>query len=203
MQPYATGHPSAADAQAPWPASSGADVSDRRTTRLAEAFASEPELILAYVQALERDTRASANMILNAARHALVLSPRYADLLYFTAMAAVQAGEFELADGFLARAVAINPRYKDALILSARVALVRNDPQRAETCLQTAVAHGADYPDVHMLLANVFRRMGEHQRARRAYERALQLNANTPGARTALAGLISMGTSEGKDELPA
>lgn len=176
---------------------------DPRTKRLAHAFASEPELILAYVQAMDKDARGATNVILDAARHALVLSPKYADLLYFTAMAAVQAGEFELADGFLARATAINPRYKDALILSARVALVRNDPQRAEICLQTAIAHGADYPDVHMLLANVFRRLGEHARARRAYERALQLNSNTPGARAALAGLMSSSPCEGDHELPA
>lgn len=170
---------------------------------LAGAFSQEPELILACLEGVERESPATARLILEAARGALRQCPGYADLLYHASQAAVCAGEFETAAVLLEHALQVNPGYRDALILAARVSLRRDDWDRAQALLQTALAQGADYPDVHMLLGDVWRRKGRIADARREYERALQLNANLVSAQVALAALPPSKPSGNPDELPA
>lgn len=174
-----------------------------RAPQLAALFAEEPELILACLQGIDKETPAAARTILAASQLAIKACPEYADLRCFAAQAAVVAGDFDTAANILERALELNPNYKAALILAARVAVLREQPQHAVALAETAVDLGADYPDVHLLLGNVWRKRGEPTRARKAYQRALDLNANLAPARAALDALQATEPSGSRHELPA
>jgi tetratricopeptide (TPR) repeat protein len=174
-----------------------------RVHQLAERFVREPELILACLEGIEHASAEQVQLVLGAAREAIRAQPRYADLLYHAAQAAVSAGEVETAACLLSESLEINPRYKDALILAARVARARQAPWQAEDYLQRALAAGADYPDVHVLLGDVCREQGEGSRARDAYRRALQLNGDLAAARAGLDALRSVASGGKNDELHA
>jgi tetratricopeptide (TPR) repeat protein len=176
---------------------------DRRAKRLAEAFAREPELVLACLQAAPRGSAQDARVVLAAARAALRQQPRYADLQYHASHAAIACGEYDTAAALLTGALQVNPGYKDALILAARVALLRGKVSAARSYLLTAISQGAVYPDVYVLLGDVWRQEKDFTRARAAYERALELNPNLAPASAALTRLLSETTGEVSDELPA
>jgi tetratricopeptide (TPR) repeat protein len=175
----------------------------RAARRLAEVFADEPELILACVRGTPPSSRGEAQQVLSAARQALVLRPRYADLYFFAAHAAVVANEPDAAAGLLAQALELNPTYRDARVLAGRVALLRQRVEEARAHLSLALASGADYPDVHMLLGQASERVQDWPQARAAYQRALTLNSNLHAARAALATLPSGGADGVCHELPA
>lgn len=167
-------------------------------------FADEPELILAVLE--DEDSSAvphAAGVVLQAARRAVNRCPRYADLHYFAAHAALRARQRPEAARLLERAIELNPRYNDALILAARVAHAQQHPLRTLEYLRQALANGADYPDVHLLLGHAWRDTGAADQARRAYTRALALNANLTAAREALVALAREDETEGDDELSA
>lgn len=174
-----------------------------RAPQLAALFAEEPELILACLQGIDKETPAGARTILAAAKLAMRACPEYADLRCFAAQAAIVAGDFETAAEILEQALQLNPNYKAALILAARVAVLREQPQHAVALAETAVSVGADYPDVHLLLGNVWRKRGEPTRARQSYRRALELNANLAPARAALEALSATEPTGSRHEPPA
>ena len=99
--------------------------SNGHVRQLADAFAREPELILACLEGLEPESPPAAQRILAAACQALTRHPDYADLNYFTSRAAIVAQDHELAETLLRRALEINPGYKDAALWVARLAQVR------------------------------------------------------------------------------
>lgn len=158
---------------------------------LVEAFAEEPELILACLQSGGPGSPSAVGSILEAAERSLGRHPQYADLHYFAARAAIDADKLEAAARLVGQALEINPEYRDALILAARVALRRGDWEEARAQLERALAFGADYPDVHTLLGEAHARAGALESARAAYERALELNPHLVEAREALATLQS------------
>ncbi len=175
----------------------------RAARGLAEAFADEPELILACLRGTPPPSPARARQILRTARQAMALRPRYADLYYFAAQAAVVAEEPDMAAALLIQALELNPTYRDARVLAGRVALLRQRVDEARAHLTAAVASGADYPDVHLLLGQAWERGQDWSRARAAYERALTLNGNLHAAREALAALPGDGVDGVRHELPA
>ena len=175
----------------------------RAIAELADAFACEPELILAFLQGIDQETSDRAGIVLAAAQTAAAARPDYADLLYFVGQAAVAARDYVAADAALYRALELNPDYKDALVLAARVALQQQKPRRAVELLERAVPLGGDFPDVHMLLGSAWRELGDLNRARGAYVRACELNPNLTAARAALADLPPADTSGKSNELPA
>ncbi len=175
----------------------------RAVRGLAEAFAEEPELILACVRGTPPPTRSEAQQALRAARQAIALRPRYADLHHFAAHAALAAGDPDSAAGLLAQALELNPTYRDARVLAGQVALLRQRADEARIHLNLALANGADYPDVHMLLGQAWELAQDWPQARAAYERALSLNDNLLAAREALAALPDGGANVVRHELPA
>ena len=175
----------------------------RAIAELADAFACEPELILAFLQGIDQETSDRAGIVLAAAQTAAAACPEYADLLYYVGQAAVAARDYAAADAALQRALDLNPGYKDALILAARVALQQRKPRHAAALLEQAVSLGADFPDVHMLLGSAWRELDDRDRARGAYVRACELNPNLTAARAALADLPPVDTSGKSNELPA
>jgi len=175
----------------------------RAIAELADAFAREPELILAFLQGVEHETPDRVAIILAAAQTAATACPDYADLLYYVGQAAVAARDYAAAAAALQRAVELNPGYNDALILAARVALHQDQPSRAVELLERAVSQGADYPDVHVLLGRAWDALGERDRACAACARACELNPSLTAARTALTDLPPTDMSGKSDELPA
>jgi tetratricopeptide (TPR) repeat protein len=178
-------------------------TSDAEEERLARLFAGEPELILACLQALDRGPVADLETILSAAERALKFCPKYADLHYFAARAAMAAGRLDHARDLLVRALQLNPQYNDALILAARVATAQGRQNDALAYLRQALVNGADYADVHLMLGDLWRQRDELTQARQAYQRALNLNVDLAAARQALATLGPVGRCGGTDELPA
>ncbi|MBU0640506.1 MAG: tetratricopeptide repeat protein [Planctomycetes bacterium] len=169
------------------------DLRQDTTRWLGGLFASEPELISAFLEHGEGTSSGDASTVMAAAWDAIRGHPDYADLHYFAAQAAMRAGRPEQAAVLLEHTLEINPDYLDALILSARVAIALGEPGRAIARLEQALALGADYPDVHQMLGDLLRARGDVDRARKAYERALQLNGNLGAVRAALIGLTSEG----------
>jgi len=165
--------------------------------RLAQLFAQEPELILAYLESASCEGSPDATAILIAARAAVSQRPEYADLHYFAAQAAVRADDPAGARDLLLRALQLNPRYNDALILAARVCMTQGQHGEALAYLRRALINGADYADVHLMLGDLWRQRDDALQARRAYQRALDLNANLAPARSGLAALNGSGAGGG------
>ena len=138
-----------------------ASAGTAETERLSRLFASEPELIRACLESSQPNRRFDGALVLAAARRALERRPRYADLHYFAAVAALQAGQLPQALSLLETALRLNPRYNDALILAARVCLLQEDRGQALTYLHRAILNGADYPDVRRMLDDLRQRLGD------------------------------------------
>lgn len=155
---------------------------------LAEQFASEPEMILAYLEPLAPDSP-EMPLIWAAAERAARDRPDYADVHYFAAHAAVQVGDVQRARELLNNALRINPQYDAALILGGRICLQQNEYEGALRHLLRAVAAGADYPDVHVMLGDAWQGRGAMDKAAAAYRRALAQNAGLIEARQKLAAL--------------
>ena len=172
-------------------------------TGLAEAFAQEPELVLACLNGAGAQSVSVAQHILRAAQLALAARPQYADLHCYAAHAALAAGAPQVARKLLAAALTINPEYADARVLAGHVALLCGQGREAREHLERALAGGADFPDVHMLLGRVWELEQDWARAGAAYQRALALNENMTAAREALAALPVMPPDGKSHELPA
>lgn len=157
-----------------------------RVLSLAQRFAAEPELIMACLDPEAQAITPDIGMVLAAALAAVEQQPKYADLRYYAAEAAIRAGRLELASELLEAALRLNPRYNSALIAAGRVCFLRNDIDGAVRYLDQALANGADYPDVHLLLGDIWRARGDIARAGASYMRALELNAALAEARDRL-----------------
>jgi tetratricopeptide (TPR) repeat protein len=173
-------------------AASAPEISARnslsRLNALSAQFASEPEMILAYLEPLAPNS-SELPLIWAAADQAIRVRPDYADLRYYAAHAAVQIGDAHRARELLKDAVRLNPQYNDALILAGRLCLQQNDPEAAVANLQQALAGGADYADVHVMLGDAWQARGDLARAAEAYREALGKNADLAEARCKLAAL--------------
>lgn len=164
----------------------------RRATRLADSFAAEPELIRACIEDVAQAPPDVARTVLEAARRALAQCPKYADLHYHAAQAAVTAGDLATAAELLNDALHINATYRDALVLAGEVALRLERWTEADRYLTCALQAGADYPDVHVLFAELWRRQGRLQRAAESYRRALRQNPRLSAAQAGLAALAGI-----------
>ncbi len=103
---------------------------DQIVRRLAGAFTREPELVLACVESSSAQPAVDAHTVVEAGCRALAECPDYADLTYFTAQAAVTAGEYGTAELLSERALELNPSYVDAMLLAARLRETQSDGPR-------------------------------------------------------------------------
>jgi tetratricopeptide (TPR) repeat protein len=174
------------------PTDASADHAARRAAaeRLGEVFASEPDMIGAFLD-LPRSARDFELFEMLAAATAVALShhPGYADLHRCAALIQLRLGRFEDAMGFIDRALQINPRYVAAMIDRGRILATQNRPDDAVRTLRQAVAHGGDYADVHFHIGDAHRKAGRPADARLEFHRALRINSGFSAARQALEAL--------------
>lgn len=170
---------------------------------LAGQFIEEPELVLAMLEATAGKSQYALSTIVVAAERAAIAQPEYADVQYYAARAAVDAGRFEAARERADNALRVNPGYVDALVLSARISAALGEPQRAMTHLQQALAAGAEYADVHALIGSLHLRCGNRRAARQAYEQSLAIDPRQAAVREQLAGLGLFAATGREHELPS
>jgi tetratricopeptide (TPR) repeat protein len=177
-------------------------------TELSGALELAPDLEQAALMLREIAAAASADLVRSGNKEqalALMLRahkvlPRDPDLLVETALAAMEAGLYRDAEGFLTEALAMRAAFPRAIYALARAYLGASKGQLAEAEMRKYLALRPDDATAHYGLGYILMSEQKVEEARAAFEKSLQLE---PRQTESLFQLGELASQEGKPELAA
>jgi tetratricopeptide (TPR) repeat protein len=175
---------------------------------LARALELAPDLEQAAVMLREAAASASADLVRTGSKEAALalmlrahkVLPHDPDLLVETALAAMEAGLYQDAQGFLTEALGIRAVFPRALYALARAYLGDNKGQLAEAEMRKYLALRPDDATAQYGLGYILLSEQKVDEARAAFEKSLALE---PRQTESLFQLGEMASQEGKGELAA
>lgn len=107
--------------------------------------------------------------------------PAAPELHYFIGMAARGAGNYDVAESELKKALAAQPNNADALAHLGFIAVERDQPQEAERILRQVISMSADHFPAHYDLGRLFVRTKRYAEALPFLQKGAELSPNDPG----------------------
>ena len=143
-----------------------AELYDQAEAYLLNAKALEPsEFAWPYYLGHAYRLRYRSDAAISSFEEVLRIKSDHVPALVWLGTMRVDAGQTDLAEPLLARAISLEPRSAAALFGLGRVALANGDAARAVTHLEAALAADPGADAVHYALAQAYRTLGQSERA--------------------------------------